>query len=343
MGLRTLRADEHDALLELLDGWALPDGWRGRDFFRRYLDDDPTFEDENVWVAEDGGRLVSCVQIFPRRLRVADASVPTGGIGSVFTRPEARGSGVASELLERAARAMRERGMLLSILFASRLDFYARLGWRSWPSTRTLLRPASNGGAFVPDLTVRPFRASSDLAAVRRIHADYTGSRQGSVVRDPFAWQATLRNGGNPREDFLVALRGDEIVAYARATVLSGFLMISELGRTSDAAAALAALVRRLLTPRPDDPLAPPGRPSPELRALGVAPALLDEPAAAALAASGVSLDAYPDPNAMLRCLDALGLARAVGATLAPDEDGEALLRRVLPPEAFSFWIADRF
>ena len=62
MEIRTLRADEREALLDLLDAWDVGDGWPGgRAFFRRYLEDDPTFRDENVWVAADGGALVSCV------------------------------------------------------------------------------------------------------------------------------------------------------------------------------------------------------------------------------------------------------------------------------------------
>mgnify|MGYP003446902113 CR=1 FL=1 len=95
MEIRTLARDEREALLELLDGWSLPDGWRGRDFFRRYVERDPTFADENVWVAAEAGRLLSCVQVFPRPLRVAGVEVPAGGIGSVFTRDDARRRGLA--------------------------------------------------------------------------------------------------------------------------------------------------------------------------------------------------------------------------------------------------------
>src|SRR4030095_9436356 len=49
--------DEREAVLTLLDDWPLGDGWRGRDFFRRYLERDPTSRDDNLWVAEHGGRL----------------------------------------------------------------------------------------------------------------------------------------------------------------------------------------------------------------------------------------------------------------------------------------------
>ncbi len=345
VNVRTLRASEHEALLDLLDGWELPDGWRGRDFFRRYLDDDPTFRDENVWVAERDGRLLSCVQIFPRRLLVAGRAVATGGIGSVYTRPEERAGGVASELLERAARAMRERGMPLSLLFASRFGFYGRLGWESWPGSRALLRVADGAADRSRDEKIerRPFDEKRDLAKLRRIHETYAESRRGTAVRDDALWQAVLRNGGNPGEEFVVAVRDGVPVAYARATVFSGFLVLTELGRDPDAAAELAALVRDLLTPRTPDPLALPARPSPALRAIGAAPPLLDAALADALRARGVVESSVPDLNAMLRVLDAPALAAAAGTQLRDGEDASALLRRVLPPDRFSYWPADRF
>ena len=130
--LRALRVDEIEALLDLLDGWPFPDGQSGRDFFRRYIELDPAFEPRNVWVAERAGELVSCVQIFPRRVRIGGRALPMGGIGSVFTRPDARRRGVAGALLERATEAMRERGMVLSYLYAERLQWYGRYGYRPW-------------------------------------------------------------------------------------------------------------------------------------------------------------------------------------------------------------------
>ena len=83
MELRPLQRSEREPLLDLLDHWELPDGWRGRDFFRRYVEDDPTFEDENVWVAVDAGRLVSCVRICPRPLRIRGEAVSALGAAGV--------------------------------------------------------------------------------------------------------------------------------------------------------------------------------------------------------------------------------------------------------------------
>ncbi len=349
MKIRILERMEHAALLELLDGWELSDGWRGRDFFRRYLVEDPSFEERNVWVAEEAGRLVSCVQIFPRELCVAGVAVPTGGIGSVFTLPEVRNSGIAATLLGCAVDAMRERGMELSLLFAARLAFYGRLGWTSWPCTRALLRAPATPRSTPGDIQIVPFDPTRDLPEVVALHAAYSGARTGTTVRDTSGWQASLRLAGNPREEFLIARRKGRAVAYLRATVLSSFLMLSELGRDAvadPAAEALATLVAATLEPRAGDLLAPPGKPSEEFRSQLLAPAAHDPELDRALAESGFSALPLPDPSAMLRCLAPAALARRLGVP-APAAGGrevvEAFLRSVLPAERFTTWLADRF
>ncbi|HBZ72500.1 MAG TPA: hypothetical protein DEP35_23295 [Deltaproteobacteria bacterium] len=349
MKIRILERTEHDALLELLDGWELSDGWRGREFFRRYLVEDPSFEERNVWVAEEAGRLVSCVQIFPRELRVEGVAVPTGGIGSVFTREGSRNSGIAGTLLGCATEAMRERGMELSLLFAARVAFYGRLGWSSWPCTRTLLRAPATARSAPADIEIAPFDPARDLAQVVALHAAYSGARNGTTVRDTSGWRSSLRLAGNPHEEFLVARRQGRALAYTRATVLSSFLMLSELGRelsADPAAEALAALVAAALEPRANDPLAPAGKRSEEFRSRLLAPAAHDPELDRALGARGFGTLALPDPTAMLRCLAPEALAKRLGVP-APAQRSrdavEAFLRRVLPPERFTTWLADRF
>jgi GNAT superfamily N-acetyltransferase len=344
--IRTLRRAERAALLDLLDLWQMPDGWRGRDFFRRYVEDDPTFRDENVWLALRGGRPVSCVQIFPRPVRIRGRAVPMGGIGSVFTHPEQRRAGLAETLLAAATDAMRRRGLLVSLLSGGRVAWYTKLGWRSWEIRRSLLerdpaRPAQllEGGA-----EVAPFEAGRDLAAVARLHERYAARLEGSVVRDEALWRASLANAGNPREEFLVARSAGELVAYARATALQGFLVLTELGREEGAEDVLAGLVDALLSPRPEDPFATAARPSQELRRLGVTLHLaLDPPLLECLASRGLRHREAVDPTALWRCLDAPALGARLGIPPAPGEDANDFLARVLPPERFGFWTADRF
>lgn len=345
MEIRTLRPGEREALLELLDGWELPDGWRGRDFFRRYLEQDPTFDDENVLVAAEGGALLSCVQIFPRRLRVAGSAVPAGGIGSVFTARAARRRGIAEAVFERTMETMRARGLLVGILFGDE-SIYARQGWRSWGVPAGLLLREAGAGEppAPPGLAVAPFERERDFAGVRALHERYSELLPGSVVRDDGLWEASLRNAGNPDEEFLVARARGELVAYVRAALLHGVLALTEFAAEPGFEPALAVLVARIMTPREADPWERAGRPTAELRRLAVTARLRAAPdLAAALAPAKIRPREAGDTSTMLSCLDPAALAAQLGERLRPGEGPNDFLARMLPPEDLTFWLADRF
>jgi GNAT superfamily N-acetyltransferase len=323
--LRTLRRGERELVLDLLDGWELPDGWQGRDFFRRYLEDDPTFADENVWVAVDGGRPVSCVQIFPRPLRIRGEAVPAGGIGSVFTLPDYRRGGVAGALLARSVEAMAGSGFEISLLFAARIAWYTYLGWRSWVVSRTVLergdRAPREAGA-----QILPFDPGRDLAAVKAIYEEYSGSLEGTVVRDESLWTASLANAGNPEEDFLIARVGRETLAYARATVLEDFPVITEFGHGAGGVQALVDLLAAMVGER------------------ALAGNLhLDPDLERALDDRGLIRHSVQDSTVMLRCIAAAALAGRLGVEPPDPGNSESFLEAVLPAGSFGFWTADRF
>lgn len=355
--IRLLQEGEREALVALLDGWEAPDGWDGRagDFFRRYLDRDPTFEARNVVVAACEGRLVGCVQIFPRLLRAragggtaAGALVPVhiGGIGSVFTRPEARGGGIASAMLERALAEMRGRGLELSLLFASRHAFYGRLGWQLVPRARALWLRGDDTASPAAAHRIERFDPTRDLDAAFALHAAHSGALAGTFVRDAAFFRAQLGFAGNPDEDFLLARdeRG-QLLAFARAAALEGVLLATELARRPAPAAveALADLVLALLQPRDPDPLASPARPSAALRRRLVAPCLADAALDDALLRRGVGRKEFSSRDAMLRVVDVEALAGRIGVPRASGEGDAAWLARAFPPEQLVLWPADRF
>jgi len=347
MEIRTLRPDEREALLELLDGWPLPDGWRGRDFFRRYVEGDPTYADRNVWVAAEGGRLLSCLQIFPRPLRVAGTTVLAGGVGSVFTREDARRRGLAEALLAQALAAMRERGMPISLLFGTQ-PLYARQGYARWDARGALLvREAGAPAPAAPaSLEVGPFEAARDLAAVRALHARYGELLAGTVARDDALWRHALANAGNPDEEFLVARAHGELVAYARAALLSGVLTLLEHASEPGFEPALAALVARVLSPRAGDAFAArAGRPSEAFRGLAAAAPLqrFAPDLAVALGSAKIAVREVANKSCMLRCVDPDALAAAVGVARRAGETPNGFLARLLPAEELAFWPADRF
>ena len=337
--IRTLRAGESEALLDLLDGWPFPDGQRGHDFFRRYLELDPTFKPRNVWVAEQGGELVSCVQIFPRQVRVGGCVLPMAGIGSVFTRPESRRRGVAGALLERAVDAMRERGIVLSYLYAERLRWYGQYGYRPWSrGCRTLHWP----DACEPPVSVArryaPTTDRGDLQRLWRAYADGAGGRplDGIVHRSSAEdWRGSFRLAGTPDEDIWIADDGSGATAYLRVADFGGRLRVLEWGRERDAAKALCELAAAAIA----------GRGVQSIRL----PLVRDETLEEAFAAAGARIEtrpawdelppaARPPATWMVRCLDEDALASRLGI----GRDGD-LLVRCLPPERFAFWEADRF
>ena len=337
--LRVLRASEIEALLDLLDGWPFPDGQSGRDFFRRYIELDPAFEPRNVWVAEQGGELVSCVQIFPRRVRVGGHVLPMGGIGSVFTRPDSRRRGVAGALLERTIEAMRERGMVLSFLLAERLKWYGLYDYRPWSrGWRTLHWPATHESPVAGVRRYAPTTDRGDLRRLWRTYAEGAGGRplDGIVHRSSFEdWRGSFRLAGTPDEDIWIADDGSRRAAYLRVADFSGRLRVLEWGRERDAAPALCELVRTAMA----------GRRVESIRL----PLIRDEVLEWAFVAAGARIetqpawdelppDARPPATWMVRCLDDGALTGQLGLA-----GGGDLLARFLPPERFAFWEADRF
>lgn len=270
MEIRTLVGIDRRKVAEFLDAWPLGGGWTAGDRFRRHAESDPTWSEENVFVALEKGELIGTVSILPRRLQILGHAIPTGGLGSLYTGPGLRERGIASELLERACEAMRSRGLELSVVFPvgplATPAFFEKRGWYSWGGQQTILRrdegapprASEEAESEIQLEAVRPGDARA-LQSVKSIHAAYAASRSGSVIRDDALWEACFSLTQAPREEFWIARRGGLAVAYARASIVDDVLTITELGRFEDGGGALARLIGSLLEPLEDDPLIPEG------------------------------------------------------------------------------------
>lgn len=322
MELRTIRPAERDAVLDLLALW-LGD----RAFFARYFEHDPTFREDLCFVVVDGGRVVSTLQIFRKRVRLKGAVVEVAAVGNVFTAPEHRNRGLASRLLERACSAMAAEGFDLSLLFATRLVFYGRFGWQSHPREFVFIEPGNcELRAMYP---TRRFEMR-DLDEVIALYDAYTAHLSGTTVRDLAYWQGQLHYAGNPGEDFLVAHTGGRVVAYARGTQLYDFYVVTEHGNLPGYELALAQLVSELHR-GPGSAL--PGT----ITQLSVAPEVRR-----VLGQSGLKLRTVEDVFWMWRIVSAERLAEKLGMERSA-LDREDLLFELLPPGESVYWLADRF
>ena len=358
MEIRTLAAQERLKFAELLDDWRLAEGFSAGDRFRVQVEFDPSWADENVWVAVEGGRLLGGVSIVPRQLRVLGHSIPTGGISNLFTLPNLRRRGLATDLLERAAETLRLRGFELAIAFPvgppANSDYFEKRGFVGWQGQQSILRvdpeASLRGAATDPgDITLEPVVSGSEraLQSIKAIHTAYAASRSGTIVRDDGLWRACFHLSPAPFEEFWLIRRGGLAVAYARATILDDVLTATEIGRFEDGAEGLAKLIAHLLEPRAEDPLlrgAIASRiTSRELRSFLVLPTFDDIALTVALEHRGIRSHPMDDARAVVRSVNLVALAARLDVDLLPGEDGSGFLRRVLPPDGMVYWPSDRF
>ena len=322
MECRTIRPHERDSVLDLLAEWL-----HDRAFFARYFTHDPTFRDDLCFVAVDGGRIVSTLQVFRKEVQLSTTVVSVGGVGNVFTTEAYRRRGLAFHLLTLAVDAMETHGFDLSLLFATRLAFYGRHGWRSHVRRLLFIEPGSVSAAG-------PYRidrfCSADLPAVMQVYDRYTAARVGPTRRDARYWQGQLHYAGNPHEDFLVARAGDAIVAYARGTTLYDYYVIMEHAHLPGHADALTQLVCRL---HGTEAAALPGT----ITHLVIAPEVAD-----AVRARGLTTHDVEDVFWMWRVIAPSRLAARLGIP-ADDLDRDDTFTCLLPPDRSVYWIADRF
>ena len=252
MEFRPARRSERDEVLDLLALW-----YSDREFFARYNQNDPTFRDELCLVALDAGRIVSTVQIFDRTINLKGKAVPMGGIGSVFTREDYRHQRVASGLMSLAVSTMEHEAFEVSLLFAERITFYNQFGWKELTRNFSVLANAPR--IHKSDFKIDVFEVNRDLRDVMRLHREYSGRFDVTVLRDESAWRANLLLAGNTPADpvggceeyFVIARSGSgqsdsEVAAYARATRFHGIPMIMEYGYAPSNHAAALALFRHL-------------------------------------------------------------------------------------------------
>jgi predicted N-acetyltransferase YhbS len=347
MELRPARGSERDQVLDLLALW-----YGDREFFARYNHHDPGFRDELCLVACESGRLVATAQIFERIVTVRGARVPTGGVGSVYTMESHRSRGLGSALMRLAVATMEREGFEVSLLFAERLHFYARFGWR--PVTRQFSALADTQTMrSATGFRLARFDETRDLEEVAALHRSYSGRFDAAVVRDVAGWRGNLRYAGNPGEYFVVCRdTAGGLAAYARAMLFHGFPMVMEYGYAAEAPDAILVLLRHIgeaaSGAEPSLPLEsgssdvtmlrnPADPPGPVLL---VTHSVHDLALEEGLREAGVFLMHHPDNFYMWRVIAPHKLGNRLG--VAADQTEAALLAMLAAPNAL-YWTADRF
>jgi ribosomal protein S18 acetylase RimI-like enzyme len=190
---RTLRPDEQDAVLDL---WVtvLDDDRDVRErVFYDFADDPQRFEHTHVAVDPDGN-LLAAVAYWLRDIRDSNGQPRrTAHIWGVATRPDARGEGHASRLLQQALAPMQQKGCYWSLLCAREeaRTLYTRLGWQNI-STSYRSGVLSTVEAAANPYHIKPYdpRAEPDgWERLATVYAGYNATRPLTMLRDDHYWR----------------------------------------------------------------------------------------------------------------------------------------------------------
>ncbi|MFI5773449.1 GNAT family N-acetyltransferase [Streptomyces sp. NPDC051658] len=159
----------------------------------------------HTFVAQNasGDGIDAVVVYVPRLIRDADGTPRrVGGIGSVATRPEARGQGLVRRLLVAAEHTMRAEQCAWSLLFTGTPGVYRGSGWQEFESSYTegALAPSPAAGTFrIREATAR------DAAEVAALHHAYNANRPLGSLRAPEDWAVRVPAWYGPLDRSLVA------------------------------------------------------------------------------------------------------------------------------------------
>jgi predicted acetyltransferase len=143
-----------------------------------------------------GARLLGALRVIPGGQFVRGRSVPMGGIAAVVVRPEARGVGVARELLRTAIAGMRDAGIAVSSLHPASTRAYRSAGWELAGRAGWLVVPTRSFSAIRGDAAgpVEPLdETGADAAAIRSCYAVSAPTIHGAIDRSPSFWALHAR------------------------------------------------------------------------------------------------------------------------------------------------------
>ncbi|AJY75561.1 hypothetical protein VN24_14565 [Paenibacillus beijingensis] len=189
----------------------------GRAFFQKRLDYDAAYDPETTWVATVEGELAASVQLFPYDMRVGEARLKIGGIGSVSSDPRFRGMGLVHGILLEMTEWMKKREYDLSLLFTGIHPFYEKVGWETVEEPRYELDAASVAGSYDDSVYRISSFSRSDLEEIMAVCDAYNAGNTNSRIRSAEYWDGLLKWSDNLFGSFLTARKKGRIVAYAIA------------------------------------------------------------------------------------------------------------------------------
>jgi GNAT superfamily N-acetyltransferase len=130
MMIRDLRPEEYASALALVDAELRPPGavTRAKEDFPLALGRDNC---EGWLVAAEKSGVAACLNCLIRPFLTSLGELPVAAIGSVVTRPEARGRGLSRDLQVALLARLQREGVPLAVLWSHRPEIYRARGFRA--------------------------------------------------------------------------------------------------------------------------------------------------------------------------------------------------------------------
>jgi len=210
-------------------------------------------------LVDDDGEVLASLKRYRYDVRIDGREGTMCGIGAVFTPPDRRGNGYASELIERVLATERHDGALIAALFSEiGTDFYARLGFSAVPLDEVTVRVRPNKGG-TPAMLVRS-GDERDLPLLAALHNTRSTPAAFALRRDQSQMQfalakkrlfAGLSTPGTRQLEFFVAEEGVMAVAYVALSQNQYGWTLEECGDRDPTGARLGAMFQVLAAREP--------------------------------------------------------------------------------------------
>ena len=213
---------------------------------------------------DDAGGLLASLKRYRYDVRLDGRDGWMCGLGAVFTQPDRRGRGHASELIGHVLESERREGALLAGLFSEiGPAFYGRLGFTAVALPEYTVRITRKHGS--PAMLVRA-GDERDLPDIAAMHTARATAARFALRRDPAAIRfalgrkrtfAGLSTPGTRQVEFFVAEEGSSAVAYIILSMNQYGWTLEEAGDRDPAGARLGAMLQVLIArdPARDHPL----------------------------------------------------------------------------------------
>lgn len=143
---------------------------------------------ENLRIARRGKRIVGGLGIYFFRQWFGGRSIASTGISNVAVSPEARGTGVGTQMMRAVVKQLHGLGVALSSLYASAYPIYRNSGYEPAGERHTLQLDVRTLGVQDRACGMR-LLTDADREAVYALHRAYARRHHGNVERTPRQWK----------------------------------------------------------------------------------------------------------------------------------------------------------